>query len=264
VSGRSRIYIAPEQVKGALVRFSGDGIRHVRTVLRLREGDTLLATDGTGAEYMLRIVTTPEGIGGTIERKGSPRRESPLKITLVQAVPKKELMDLVVQKAVELGVSEIRPVLSARTVVSLKGPRQRAREERWERIIAAAVAQSGRTRLPRLRKVQTWEEFLKEPVDADLKVMLCEGGGNRELAEVLRAVESPAGVLVAVGPEGGWAAGEKEDARRAGFECAGLGPRTLRTETAGLAALSVLQFVCGDLGGKKSAPEDAGNASEDL
>ena len=264
MSEHSRVYIAPEQVEGDFVRFSGDGIRHVRKVLRLREGDTLLATDGAGTEYLLRIVSTPEGIGGTIEKRESPRRESPLKITLVQAVPKKDLMDMVVQKAVELGVSEIRPVLSARTVVSLEGPRQRAREERWERIMAAAVAQSGRTRMPLLRKVQTWEDFLKEPVDLDLKVMLCEGGGNRGLGEVLRAVKIPAGALVAVGPEGGWSAGEVEDGRRAGFECAGLGPRTLRTETAGLAALSVLQFVCGDLGGEKSAPEDAENAHEDL
>jgi 16S rRNA (uracil1498-N3)-methyltransferase len=264
VSERSRVYIAPEQVEGDLVHFSGDGIRHVRTVLRLRDGDTLLATDGTGTEYLLRIASTPEGMGGIIERKESPRRESPLKITLVQAVPKKELMDLVVQKAVELGVSEIRPVLSARTVVSLKGPRQRAREERWERIMAAAVAQSGRTRMPRLRKVQTWDDFLKEPVDVDLKVMLCDGGGNRGLGEVLRAVKNPAGALVAVGPEGGWAAGEVEAARRAGLECAGLGPRTLRSETAGLVALSVLQFVCGDLGGEECFPEDSGNAPEDL
>jgi len=263
VSGLSRIYVAPGNVEGELVRFGDEDLRHIRSVLRLRVGDSLLATDGTGAEYHVRIASGPCGLQGRIESRSTPGRESPLRITLVQAIPKKELMDLVVQKAVELGVSEIRPVLTARTVVQLEGSRKKAKHERWERIVAAALAQSGRTRMPLLRGVQSWEEFLLEPVDSDMKLILCEGK-SRLLHEVLGSSKEPASAVLAVGPEGGWEAGEIASAAKGGFETVGLGPRTLRTETAGLAALSVLQFRYGDLGGGRFEGEDSGNHREDL
>lgn len=242
--------MAPERVEGEEVRFGEEDLRHLRTVLRLHAGDSLLATDGTGTEYRLRLVSSDGGLQGVVEGRKETARESPLRVTLVQAVPKKELMDLVVQKAVELGASGILPVISARTVVQLSRERGKRKHARWERIAAAAVAQSGRTRMPHLGEVCSWQDFLEGGAEADLKIMLCEGE-ERPLREAIDPEAAPLTVLLAVGPEGGWEAGEIAAGRENGFVTAGFGPRILRTETAGLAALSVLQYQHGDLGGKK-------------
>jgi 16S rRNA (uracil1498-N3)-methyltransferase len=250
VSGLPRIFVAPERVEGEEVRFGEEDLRHLRTVLRLHAGDSLLATDGTGTEYRLRLASRDDGLLGVVQGREEPARESPLRVTLVQAVPKKELMDLVVQKAVELGVSGIRPVVSARTVVQLSRERAGRKHARWERIAAAAVAQSGRTRMPHLGEVCSWQDFLEEGVEAELKVMLCEGE-ERPLREAMDVEAVPSTIHLAVGPEGGWEAEEIAAAREGGFVTAGFGPRILRTETAGLAALSVLQYRFGDLGGRK-------------
>jgi 16S rRNA (uracil1498-N3)-methyltransferase len=250
VSGLPRIFVTPERVEGEEVRFGEEELRHIRTVLRLHAGDSLLATDGTGMEYRLRLAGSDDGLRGVVEGREEPARESPLCVTLVQAVPKKELMDLVVQKAVELGASGIRPVISARTVVQLSRERGKKKHLRWERIAAAAVAQSGRTKKPLLGEVCSWQDFLREGLEADLKVMLCEGE-ERSLRKAMDMERTPSTILLAVGPEGGWEREEIAAARAEGFVTAGFGPRTLRTETAGLAALSVLQFRFGDLGGEK-------------
>lgn len=250
MSGLPRIFVAPERVEGEEVRFGEEDLRHLRTVLRLHAGDSLLATDGTGMEYRLRLASSDGGLLGVVEGREEPARESPLHVTLVQALPKKDLMDLVVQKAVELGVSGILPVVSARTVVQLSRERGKRKHARWERIAAAAVAQSGRTRVPHVGEACSWEDFLERGVEADLKIMLC-AGEERSLREATELEAAPSTILLAVGPEGGWEAGEIAAAREGGFVTAGFGPRTLRTETAGLAALSVLQYHHGDLGAKK-------------
>jgi len=168
-----------------------------------------------------------------------------------------------VQKAVELGASGIRPVISARTVVQLSRERGRKKHNRWERIAAAAVAQSGRTKTPLLGEVCSWQDFLREGLEADLKIMLCEGE-ERSLRETMDMERPPSTILLAVGPEGGWETEEIAAARDEGFVTAGFGPRVLRTETAGLAALSVLQFRYGDLGGKKGHSRTSGKDSEAL
>lgn len=263
MGGLPRIYVAPEKVEGGEVRFGEEDLRHIRTVLRLHDGDRLLATDGTGVEYRLRLARSDDGLRGMVEGREEPVRESPLRVTLVQAVPKKELMDLVVQKAVELGASGIRPVVSARTVVQLSRERGRKKLVRWERIAAAAVAQSGRTRTPLLGEVCAWRDFLRERLEADLMIMLCEGE-ERSLREVTDMERPPSTILLAVGPEGGWETDEIAAARESGFVTAGFGPRVLRTETAGLAALSVLQYRYGDLGGKKEHPRVLGKESQAL
>lgn len=263
MSGPPRVYIDSQNINDVAVRFGAEELRHIRTVLRLRPGDTLLATDGTGIEYHLRLVSSPRGLQGVIEEKRRPESESPLDLTLVQAVPKKELMDFIVQKAVELGVAGIRPVVSRRTIVHLTGDRGRAKQERWRRKAAAALAQSGRTRMPVLGELCSWNEFLAEESRAEMKILLCGSGGD-PLAELTRRRKRPSSVLIAVGPEGGWAPEEVTAAGKAGFSRGALGPRILRTESAGLAALSILQFLFGDLGGRKPASRDSGKDDEDL
>jgi 16S rRNA (uracil1498-N3)-methyltransferase len=263
MSVRSRIYVAPEQVEKGTLRLTKDDLHRVTTVLRLRGGDLFRATDGRGAEYLLRLTAGKEGPRAEILEAGRPGRESPLGITLVQAVPKGDLMTQIVQKAVELGVTAIVPVVTARTVADPGGERLSGKGRRWRRVMEGAVAQSGRTRMPLLQEVQTWEDFVGKGPVGDGKIVLLEGE-NRGLGEVVGAMAPPSTLVLAVGPEGGWEQGEIDLATRAGFLTAGLGPRTLRTETAGPCALSVLQFLFGDLGVKGSPPADSENGREAL
>jgi 16S rRNA (uracil1498-N3)-methyltransferase len=240
------MYLPPAFFGEGGVTLTGDVLHHVRTVLRLRAGDELVVTDGAGGEYRVRL---EEG-GRTawtarVLERTEPRRESPLHVTLAQAVPKGDRFPFVLQKSVEMGVSAIVPVLSQRTVVSFSGGEE-ARRARWQRIVEAAVAQSGRTRVPVVHPPRSWDELLGSG-EAALKIMLWEGEA-RGLREALAGCADARSILLAVGPEGGWADGEVERARQAGFLTARIGPRILRTETVALAALAVLQYVAGDLG----------------
>jgi len=245
--GEPRIFVPAGQIEGDLVHLSPEVLRHLRRVLRLQAGDLLRATDGAGRELLVRLEAVEEQLQGRIVERSHPATESPLAATLVQALPKKDLMEQVLQKAVELGVSAIQPVVTGRTVAVMRAGRGGARRQRWQRIIEAAVAQSGRTTLPRLGEVMTWEQFLARVPGGGLKILLREREG-RHLGEIVSSRPGAARIVLAVGPEGGWEEREVRAALGAGFEVAGLGPRILRTETAGVAALALLQFLCGDLG----------------
>jgi 16S rRNA (uracil1498-N3)-methyltransferase len=244
----ARLYIDPGQIREGTVHLAGEALRHVRTVLRLGAGDGLTVTDGTGFEYALRIESLGRDAGqGTILSRSAPCRESPLRIVLAQAVPRGDRFAFVLQKAVELGVAEIAPVASRRSLPARPPEGEEARLSRWRRIVEAAVGQSGRTRLPLVHPARAWEEIVATGCGADLRLLLFEGA-RTGLGEVLAARSAPATVLLAAGPEGGWASEEVVLAERAGFLAARLGPRILRTETVGLAALAVLQHRWGDLG----------------
>lgn len=255
----NRIYLSPGKIAGKKVAFSTGDRRHLEKVLRLGEGDPLRATDGEGAEYTLRLRRGGSELRAEIVEKSHPRRESPLSVTLVQALPKGDLMAQVIQKAVELGVQSIVPVTTVRTVVSARAGAHQGKMRRWRKIIEGAVAQSGRTRLPALGELQPLEAFLREAPPGDRRVLLLEGE-PAGLGEVLQGRGSPASVLLAVGPEGGWEEREVADFREAGFVAAGMGPRILRTGTAGPAALGIVQFLFGDLGrgGQKGRSSEIG------
>jgi 16S rRNA (uracil1498-N3)-methyltransferase len=241
-----RLFAPPEAFHEDGLHLEGERLRHLRTVLRLGAGDEFFATDGAGAEYLLRVESLGRERGRAVVRsRTEPPRESALETLLVQALPKGDRFSFVLEKAVELGVSGIQPLTCARTVAAAGGAA--AAVARWGRIVESAVAQSGRTWLPPVHPVRSFEELLREPVLPELRVLLWER------AEVgLRAAVAgrtvPRSVLLAVGPEGGWSEQEVERARQAGFVVARLGPRTLRTDTAGIAALAILQSAWGDLG----------------
>jgi 16S rRNA (uracil1498-N3)-methyltransferase len=241
--------VPPEEVGQTRISFSRERLHHIQKVLRLRAGDLLTVTDGTGVEYSVRLgADGPRKVTAEIIRTRRRSVESPLKTVLAQAVPRGDRMSLIVQKAVELGVTEIWPLLTARTVVSVTGERARLRRERWQKVIQGAVGQSGRTRVPGISMVRSWSECLAERPEADLKLLLWERE-RRELGELLRDCPPPKSVLLTVGPEGGWSEEEVRCARGAGFLTARMGPRVMRTETVGLVALGILQFRYGDLVG---------------
>jgi 16S rRNA (uracil1498-N3)-methyltransferase len=228
---------------GARVRLAGDAAGHVTRVLRLRPGAPLTLFNGTGGEYSGTIEAVRAGaVTVAVGEAQRIERESPLQVTLAQGVSRGERMDLVVQKATELGVSRIVPVFTARSIVKLDGHKAARRLEHWRVISIGACEQSGRNRPPQLTSPLTLEELLRE-----------ERSGTRLLlspAAPLRLPQIPrpeGAVLVLIGPEGGLAEEEQQRALAAGYLGVRIGPRVLRTETAAIAALVLLQREFGDL-----------------
>ncbi len=259
-----RIFVAPGKVEGGRVAFCDEDLRHIRKVLRLKKGSLLLATDGRAREYLVRIAADSGGPYGEVVEETRPLRESPLETALVQALPKGDLMTHVVQKAVELGVTEIIPVTTSRTVALAKGGGGiQGKGKRWQRVLESAVAQSGRTSAPLLHPIRSWRDFLADPKAGALKILLLEGE-PKGLKELVEDGSIPSSIVLAVGPEGGWAREEVELAAAAGYLAAGLGPRTLRTETAGPAALGIIQFLYGDLGRGWTMEADTENGGEKI
>ena len=220
--------------------------RHVVKVLRLRRGDELTLFDGAGGEYACRIAATNSGeVAVDVLEWRAVEREAPLAITLVQALQAGEKMDMTVQKAVELGVARIVPVTSRRSVVRLEGARAQRRIEHWRAVAIAACEQCGRNRLPEVAPLQSMESWLAEPpAPGALRLMLAP-----EAKQTLHGHAPPvpgARLELLIGAEGGLAPEEMQLAVLAGFVSVRLGPRILRTETAGLAALAAIQCLWGD------------------
>jgi len=241
-----RIFTPPEAYCEGGLQLEGERLRHLRTVLRLGPGDEFSATDGAGAEYRLRVEQLGRDRGrALVLSRTEPLRESTLDLVLAQALPKGDRFSFVLEKAAELGVRGIRPVLSQRAVAA--GSAGAAAAARWRRIIESAVAQSGRTRLPVVHPLCSFEQMIANPSPPELRLLLWEHA-TEGLREVIDSRPAPRSVLVAIGPEGSWSEQEVQQARQAGFAAVRFGPRILRTDTAGIAALAVIQSRWGDLG----------------
>jgi 16S rRNA (uracil1498-N3)-methyltransferase len=216
--------------------------RHLLRVLRLRPGARLELFDGAGAEYAAELLPA-SAAAARVRVLEQTRREPPppLTLTLLLGVSKGERMDFALQKAVELGVTELRPLFAGRSVVQLDGERLQRRLEHWRAVVLAACEQSGRCRLPELFPAVPLREALGASA-ADLRLVL-----DPQATTPLPRLPPPRhGVALLVGPEGGLEAAELAQARAQGFQPARLGPRVLRTETAPLAALAAIQTLWGD------------------
>ena len=240
-----RFTLPPERVVDGRVTFDAEESRHLTRVLRLRAGDTVIATDGAGRDYTVRLDSVGEPATGTVlaVTRGAP--ESPLAITLVQGVPKGDKMEAIVRAATELGVARVRPALCERTIVRLEPGRWRERARRWQRVAREAAKQCGRAVIPDVEMPRPLDECLSE-TSAELGLCFWEGGGAA-LPEALASITTPRSALLVIGPEGGLAPAEVEAARARGLTVTALGPRILRTETAGPAVIAILQARFGDL-----------------
>ena len=220
---------------------------HLTRVLRLRAGDPVQLFDGRGREVRAVLaVLDRKRTTARVEADIAPVAESPLRLTLAQGICRGEKMDLVLQKATELGVHAILPLLTERTEVRLDAEREAKRMAHWRQVIASACEQCGRATLPRLdapMALPNWLAALRGVDGAgDIRLVLDPGG-----ALDLRELTPAESMTLAVGPEGGFSEAEVALMQRAGFGGLRLGPRILRTETAGLAAIAALQARFGDL-----------------
>lgn len=249
---RRRFYAPPEKFApdGATVTLDREETRHLRDVLRLRPGDEAYVFDGDGAEYLC-LVERPErgreGLLRIVRRVESARPESPLYLTLALALLKGEKFDLVVQKATELGVSRIVPVITKRADVRLREERDAGRRRaRHSRLALEAAKQSGRARLPRLDEPVSLAALVGAETEG-LRLMFAERAGTSLKAASLGPERNPSAVTALIGPEGGWEDEEIETARAAGWSVVTLGGRTLRAETAAITAIVLLAHLYGDL-----------------
>jgi len=239
-----RVFVDTPLLPEAQADLPDEAAHHVHSVLRLRPGAELLLFDGRGGEYPARLLSVHrKGARVEVNAQRAIERESPLAVTLVQGISRGERMDYTLQKAVELGVTRIVPVVAERTVINLRGGEHTERRlEHWRRIVIAACEQCGRNHLPEVVQPMLLPAWLAGPRPAcGLLLALSTRNGLPPLARPLPAI------TLLVGPEGGFAAHELEAAGKAGYQTVTLGPRTLRTETAALAALAALQALYGDL-----------------
>jgi 16S rRNA (uracil1498-N3)-methyltransferase len=199
--------------------------------------------DGAGAEFEAELDSvTRRGVEARIGHAVPARPESPLRLVLALSPLKGDRMELVVQKATELGVAEVWPVVTVRTDAAARPALEGSRQERWDKVASGAAEQCGRAVVPRIAATATFAELLDRPFQGQ-RVVFVETPGAPPLA----ALPPPAAALLLVGPAGGWEPRETERLRQAGFEPAGLGPRILRSETAALAAVVAAQVLWGDL-----------------
>ena len=226
---------------GATVALPDNVVRHLH-VLRCRAGEKIALFNGNGREYAAVLLRLDKraAVAEILDDRPS-ENESPLAVTLVQAVSAGERMDFTLQKSVELGVAAVIPVISSRSVARPEGERAQKRVARWQEIVVSACEQSGRCVVPEVRPLLPYAQALAALPDADAKLLMSLN--NRQS---LRGIPPPQSVILMAGPEGGWTREEEEAAFAADFSGLTLGRRVLRTETAALAALAAMQTLWGD------------------
>ncbi len=240
----TRVHVPGPLATGRSCTVEGDAAHHIARVLRLAAGDVLTVFDGGGGEYAGRIEAMGKGtVVVQVGERCAVERESPLSLTLAQGVSRGERMDWVVQKAVELGVSRLVPVLTERSVVRLDPRQALSKQRHWQGIAIAACEQCGRDRVPEVAVPVPLAELLHGLGAGGSRLLLSPEG-----TATLEDLGPPQATLtVLIGPEGGLSEGERRAARAQGFQALRLGPRVLRTETAAVVALAVLQHRFGDL-----------------
>lgn len=239
-------FVSPEQVEGGLIRITGSDVNHIKNVLRIRQGEEMLVSDGTGRDYLCQA----EEIAGQevtvrILETEEEGRELPSRIWLFQGLPKSDKMEFIIQKAVELGAAGIVPVTTRNTVVKLDPKKEEAKVKRWQAIAESAAKQSKRSLVPRVSGIMTLKEAFDYVESQGFSVRLIpyehEAGMDGTKTE-LDAAGPGQDIAVFIGPEGGFDEREIELALSKGVRPISLGRRILRTETAGLALLSVLMM----------------------
>jgi 16S rRNA (uracil1498-N3)-methyltransferase len=235
----------PSAAPGASVELPEPVAHHAREVLRLRAGAAVRVFDGAGHEWHAVLdEVSRRTVSARMLHAAAARPESPLRLVLAIAALKGDRMELVLQKATELGVAEVWPVVTFRTDAAARPALNGSRSERWQRVASGAAEQCGRAVVPHVAPTTTLRGLIERPFEGR-RVALLETEGHPPLASLVVDTASP--LLLLVGPAGGFEPAEADELRAAGFDSAALGPRILRAETAAFAAVAIAQSRWGDL-----------------
>ena len=223
---------------------TGNDVNHIKNVLRLKIGEKIMVSDGSGTDYQCSISDIgSDMVTADIEDVFKNAAELPVKITLFQGMPKSDKLELIIQKAVELGVYEIVPVITKRTVVKIDDKKAGKKLERYNGIAESAGKQSGRGIIPTVKPFMSFKQALEYAKTFDMNLIPYEEAKGMEYSrEIIKDIHGKKSLGIFIGPEGGFAKEEVDMAIEAGAKCITLGNRILRTETAGLAVLSIIMF----------------------
>ena len=237
-----RFFVTRSQDAGDEIVIRGNDVNHIKNVLRMHPGDELSISDGQGTDYFCRIKTMErEEIGLSIENSWNSYVELPVHLYLFQGLPKSDKMELIIQKAVELGVYEIIPVRTSRVIVKLDEKKEEKKRARWQQSAEGGAKQSGRGIVPEIKPVMDFKEALDYASSLEGMIIPYEKAeGMKETRKIISGLKGKKSIGIFIGPEGGFDPKEVEAAMGAGASPVTLGRRILRTETAGLAMLSVL------------------------
>jgi len=236
-----RFFITPEQVREPYITVTGDDLSHIRAVLRKQPGDLLTLLDGRGREYIVRIATIERSEIGTEIVEQRTRDLPTVRVTLGQGLPKSDKMDFIVQKATELGVSSLVPLMTERTIVKVKD--EEKRRERWQKIAREAAMQSDRPDIPLIEPIRSFRDYVMTLDPGPLPLLLFPWEeATVPIKQVLRQTPGAQNIVVLIGPEGGFSQAEADAAKEKGFPLVSLGPNILRTETAAIAALAMIGY----------------------
>lgn len=240
-----RFFVEPGQIADGIAVIAGPDAHHIRNVLRMKKGETILLSCGDEWEYTCEILDCSEGsVRAAVTDIQKSGQELPCRITLFQCLPKKEKMELIIQKSIELGVARIVPVASSRCVVRLDPKKAAAKTERWNAIARAAAKQSKRLVEPEVAQPAAFSEALRMAAGLDRAFLPYERAENMaETREAFGQIQKGDSIGILIGPEGGFEEKEAEEAVRAGLIPVTLGRRILRTETAGPAVLAMLVYL---------------------
>nr|WP_300885850.1 16S rRNA (uracil(1498)-N(3))-methyltransferase [uncultured Schaedlerella sp.] len=239
-----RFFIQHSQIQGSRLYVEGTDVNHIKNVLRMKRGDQVMVSDGEGMQYLCALESFADGlVWFEIVDTWKENRELSSKLYLFQGLPKSDKMELIIQKATELGVYEVVPVVTGRTVVRLDEKKAQKKTARWNAIAESAAKQSGRSRIPRVREAMTFSEALASAGELDVLLIPYEKAEGMEATrQAIEGIRPGQSVGIFIGPEGGFEEAEVEQAVALGAAPVTLGRRILRTETAGFVMLSMLLY----------------------
>ena len=256
-----QFFVQPEQIQGKTIRITGSDVNHIKNVLRMKPGEEISVSNGVdGKEYRCGIESLGEyEILCTLRFIKEEGLELPSRIYLFQCLPKSDKMELVIQKAVELGACAVIPVAAKRCVMKLDAKKEKNKLARWQQIAEAAAKQSRRRIIPEVTHVMSMKEAFSFAADMDVKLFPYElAEGMEQTRRLVDGVKAGQSIAVFIGPEGGFEDSEVEEAQKAGFTPITLGKRILRTETAGFTVLAWLMYRLEDAEPEAVGTQDAG------
>jgi len=238
-----RVFVGFDKIENNTALIEGSDVNYLKNVLRLKVGDEISIMDSKSKEYSAKITSIDkDAIRVDLIAEKHPKSESKVKLTVAQGMPKNPKMDFVVQKATELGVLRIIPMKTERSIVKIEGEKEDTKVNRWQKIAKEAAEQSGRLIIPFVEQVRDLKEVIRLYNDFDKCIILWEMEKENTIKKFLQENKGIKSLLVLIGPEGGFSHDEAELAKSQGFIPVTIGSRILRTETASIAVLSMIDY----------------------